>query len=68
MKSLWEIWSKNFHQRKRRSKENHDDNNEEHSEISERDWCRQDVVNTQEHRDDEEIIETANILSQDKEQ
>ncbi len=67
-KSLWEIWSKDLHQRKRRNKENHDDNNEEHSEMSERDWRRRDAVDTQEHRNDEKIIKTANISSQDEEQ
>ena len=68
VKSLWEIWSKNLHQRKRKSKENHDNNNEEHSEMSERNWRWQDAVNTQEHKNDEEIIKTADISSQDKEQ
>ena len=66
VKSLWEIWSKDLHQRERRSKENHDDNNEEHSEMNERNWHRQDIVNTQEHKNNEEIIETADISSQDK--
>ncbi len=49
-------------------KENHDNNNEEHSEISEKDWRWLDVVNTQEHRNNEKMIETVNILSSDKEQ
>ena len=65
---MWEIWSKNLHQKERRSKENHDDNNEEHSEMSKRDWCRQDAVDVQEYRNNEEIIETADILNQDEEQ
>ena len=68
MKSLWEVWSKDLHQRRRKSKENHDNNNEEHSEMSERDWRRQDIVDTQEHKNDEEMIKTADILSQDEEQ
>jgi len=67
-KSLQEIWSKDFHQRERRSKENHDNNNEEHSEMSERNWHRRDVVDVQKHKDNEEMIETADILNQDKEQ
>ncbi len=36
--------------------------------MSERDWRRRDAVDAQEHRDDEEMIETADISSQDKEQ
>ncbi len=67
-KSLWEIWSKDLHQRERKSKENHDNNNKEYNEMSERNWRWRDIVDTQEHRNDEEIIETANILSQDEEQ
>ncbi len=67
-KSLWEIWSKDLHQRERRSKENYDNNNEEHSEMSERNWRRRDTVNAQEHKDNEEMIKTADILSQDKKQ
>ncbi len=65
---MWEFWSKDFHQRERRNKENHDDNNEEHSEVSKRDWHWQDVVDMQEHKDNEKIIKTADISSQDKEQ
>jgi len=65
---LWEIWSKDFHQRERRSKENHDDNNKKHSEMSERDWRRQDAVDVQKHKNNEEIIKTADILSQDEKQ
>ena len=67
-KSLWEIWSKDLHQRERESKENHDNNNKEHSEMSERNWRRRDAVDTQEHKDNEEMIETADISNQDKEQ
>ncbi len=67
-KSLWEIWSKDLHQRERRSKENHDNNNKEHSEMSVRDWRRQDVVNVQEHKSNKKMIETIDILNQDKEQ
>ena len=67
-KSLWEIWSKDLHQRRKRSKENHDNNNKKHSEVSERNWRRRDVVDAQEYRNDEEIIKTADILSQDEEQ
>ncbi len=48
-KSLQEIWSKDFHQRKRRNKKNHDDNNKEHNEMSERNWRQQDIVDVQEH-------------------
>ncbi len=36
--------------------------------MSERNWRQRDVVDVQEHRDDEEIIKTADISSQDKEQ
>ena len=36
--------------------------------MSERNWCRQDIVDTQEHKDDEEIIKTADISSQNKKQ
>ncbi len=43
-KSLWEIWSKNLHQKERINKENHNNNNEEHSEMSKKDWCQQDVI------------------------
>ncbi len=68
VKSLWEIWSKDFYQRKRRSKENHDDNNKEHSEMSKRNWHQQDAVNAQEHKNDEKMIKTVNILSQDEKQ
>ncbi len=67
-KLLQEIWSKDLHQRERKSKENHDDNNKEHSEISKKDWHRQDAVNMQEYKDNEEMIETADISSQDEEQ
>ncbi len=65
---MWEIWSKNLHQKERRSKENHDNNNEEHSEMNERDWCWRDVVNVQKHRNDEKMIKTIDISSQDEEQ
>ena len=57
-KSLWEIWSK----------KNHDNNNEKHSKMNKRDWCQQDVIDTQEHKDDEKIIKTADISSQDEKQ
>ncbi len=67
-KSLWEIWSKNLHQKEKRSKENHDNNNKEHSKMSKKDWYQQDAVNMQKHRNDEEIIETVDILNQDEEQ
>ena len=36
--------------------------------MSKKDWRRQDAVNTQEHRNNEEMIETADISSQDEEQ
>ncbi len=36
--------------------------------MSKKDWHRQDIINVQEHKDDEEIIKTADISSQDKEQ
>ena len=36
--------------------------------MSERDWCWQDAVDTQEHKDDEEMIKTTDISSQDEEQ
>ncbi len=36
--------------------------------MSKRNWHRQDAVDVQEHRDDEEMIETADILSQDEKQ
>ncbi len=36
--------------------------------MSKRNWCQQDVVDAQEYKNDEEIIETADILNQDKEQ
>ena len=65
---MWEIWSKDFHQKRRRNKENHDNNNKEHSEVSKKDWCQRNVINMQEHKDDEEIIETADILNQDEKQ
>jgi len=67
-KSLWEIWSKDLHQRKRKSKENHDDNNKKHSKMSKRNWYQRDVVDAQEYKDDEEIIKTADILNQDEKQ
>ncbi len=36
--------------------------------MSKRDWRRRDAVNAQKHKDDEKMIETADILSQDEEQ
>ncbi len=36
--------------------------------MSERNWRQRDAVDAQEHKDDEEIIETADILNQDEEQ
>ncbi len=63
MKSLWEIWSKDFHQKERRNKENHDDNNKEYSEMSKRNWRQQDAVDTQEYKNDEKIIKIVDISS-----
>ena len=68
VKSLWEIWSKDLYQRERRSKKNHDNNNEKHSEMSKRNWRWRDIVNAQEHKDNEKIIKTVDISSQDEEQ
>ncbi len=36
--------------------------------MSKRNWHQQDIVNAQEHRNDEKIIKTADILNQDEEQ
>ena len=36
--------------------------------MSERNWRRQDAVDTQKHKNDEKIIKTADILNQDEEQ
>ncbi len=36
--------------------------------MNERNWRQRDAVDAQEHKDDEKMIETADILSQDKEQ
>ncbi len=36
--------------------------------MNKRDWCQQDVIDTQEHKDDEKIIKTADISSQDEKQ
>ncbi len=36
--------------------------------MNKKDWHQQDIVNTQEHKDDEKIIKTVDILNQDKEQ
>jgi len=36
--------------------------------MSKRDWHQQDAVNAQEHKDNEKMIETADILNQDEEQ
>ena len=35
--------------------------------MSEKDWCLQDAVDTQEHKNNEKMIKTADILNQDKE-
>ncbi len=36
--------------------------------MSEKDWHQQDIVDMQEHRNNKEIIEIADILNQDEEQ
>ncbi len=36
--------------------------------MSKRNWHQQDAVDVQEHRSDEKIIKTVDILNQDKEQ
>ncbi len=36
--------------------------------MSERNWHQQDAVNIQEHRNDEKMIKTVDILNQDEEQ
>ncbi len=36
--------------------------------MSERNWCQRDVINTQEHRDYEEMIKSTDILSQNQRQ
>ncbi len=52
--------------KKKKDQENYDNNNKEHSKMSERNWHWQDAIDAQEHKDYEEIIKFTDILNQDE--
>jgi hypothetical protein len=60
-KLLREVRDKNLYQRRKENKENYDDENKKHSELSERDWRQRDIVDTQEHQDHKETLKIAYI-------